>query len=281
MSEGYWSVPPTTRSGRRKKDTLKQENLRRSTRLKVCPVCKQEFVPSSRGKAGQKQIHCSRECLKKRKHKTVTKHCLQCEKEFTFRSTGKKNNDRRRFCGTSCAAKWRMAQPERKELAKEYLPRMWAAAQAAHRGKPDPTTSARMKANNPNQTAEWKRRMSAIMSGRTFLARGGNGTLTPQQETVAKALGLPMEYAIPTRPVKDRFKSLPSCYKVDIADPSRRLAIEIDGRTHNTKKWKFLDKRKTEVLNALGWSVLRFSNQRVDSDLEAVLKEIREFTASK
>jgi leucyl-tRNA synthetase len=59
------------------------------------------------------------------------------------------------------------------------------------------------------------------------------------------------------------------------------LAIEIDGRTHKTKKWKFLDKRKTEVLNALGWSVLRFSNQRVDSDLEAVLKEIREFTVSK
>ena len=31
-------------------------------------------------------------------------------------------------------------------------------------------------------------------------------------------------------------------------------------RTHNTQKWKFLDKRKTAVLKALGWSVLRFSN---------------------
>jgi leucyl-tRNA synthetase len=68
---------------------------------------------------------------------------------------------------------------------------------------------------------------------------------------------------------------------VDIADPARRLAIEIDGSTHRTKKWKFLDKRKTEVLNALGWSVLRFSNQKVDSDLEDVLREIREFTAWK
>ena len=87
-----------------------------------------------------------------------------------------------------------------------------------------------------------------------------------------------MEYAIPTKLVKHKFKSLPTCYKVDIADPARRLAIEIDGPSHNTKKWKFLDKRKTEVLNALGWSVLRFSNQRVDSDLEAVLREIREFT---
>ena len=98
---------------------------------------------------------------------------------------------------------------------------------------------------------------------------------------MANALGLPMEHAIATRAVKGQFKSLPNCYKVDIADPARRLAIEIDGATHNTKKWKFLDKRKTEVLNALGWSVLRFSNQRVDSDLEGVLREIREFTASR
>ena len=88
-----------------------------------------------------------------------------------------------------------------------------------------------------------------------------------------------MEFAIPTKPVRGQFTSLPACYKVDVADPTRKLAIEIDGATHETKKWKFLDKRKTEVLNALGWSVLRFSNQRVDSDLESVLKEIAEFTA--
>jgi len=174
-----------------------------------------------------------------------------------------------------------MAQPERKELAKEYLPRMWAAARAAIKGKPNPVASARMRANNPTANPEWRKRMSALMSGRTFLARGGNGTLTRQQEVVGNAINLPMEYAIPTGPVKDQFKSLPNSYKVDIADPLRMLAIEIDGATHNTKKWRFLDKRKTEVLNALGWSVLRFSNQRVDSDLEAVLKEIREFTASK
>ena len=123
--------------------------------------------------------------------------------------------------------------------------------------------------------------MSKLMSGRTFLARGGNGKLTPHQEAVANALGLPMEYAIPTRPVKGQFKSLPTNYKVDIADPARRLVIEIDGATHNTKKWKYLDRRKTEVLNALGWSVLRFSNQRVDSDLDSVLEEIREFTVSR
>jgi hypothetical protein len=174
-----------------------------------------------------------------------------------------------------------MAQPQRKELEKDYLSRARATSIVVRKGKPHPGASARMKTNNPNQTSEWKKKMSRIMSGRTFLARGGNGKLTPQQEAVANALGLPTEYAIPTGLVKHRFKSLPNCYKVDIADPARMLAIEIDGRTHNTKKWQLLDRRKMEVLNALGWSVLRFSNQRVNSDLEAVLREIREFTVSK
>jgi very-short-patch-repair endonuclease len=138
-----------------------------------------------------------------------------------------------------------------------------------------------MKANNPNKNPAGKEKMAKLMSGRTFLARGGNGTLTQQQLAVTSALDLPIEYPIVMGPVKDRFKSLPHCYKVDIADPSRMLAIEIDGATHNTKKWKFLDQRETAVLKALGWSVLRFSNQRVDSDLETVLEEIKEFTVSK
>lgn len=260
---------------------LRRENSRKNIRLKICPTCKKEYISKSRGKVGQKQVHCSQKCRWYAERKTVTKNCLLCGKEFTFRSSGKTNNDKRRFCGNSCAATWRMAQPERRELMKEYMPRMWAASQAATRGKPNPIASARMKANNPTANPEWRKRMSILRSGRTFLARGGNGTLTRQQKVVAKALNLPMEYAIPTRPARDRFKSLPTCYKVDVADPSRKLAIEIDGATHNTKKWKFLDKRKTEVLNALGWSVLRFSNQKVDSDLESVLKEIREFTVSK
>jgi hypothetical protein len=260
---------------------LKQENSPKSTRLKICPTCKKPFTPSSRGKRGQAQIHCSKKCQKNGEHKTVTKNCLQCGALFTFRSTGKKNNNKRRFCGNVCAAKWHNAQPDRIAKMEEYFPRMRAAAQAVLRGKPSPSASLRMNTNNPNQTPEWKAKMSKIMSGRTFLARGGNGTLTHQQLAVAKALGLPMEYPISTKLVMDQFKSLPTCYKVDIADPGKMLAIEIDGATHRTKKWQFLDRRKTEVLNALGWSVLRFSNQRVDSDLVGVLKEIREFTVSK
>jgi hypothetical protein len=125
-------------------------------------------------------------------------------------------------------------------------------------------------------------KMSAAMKGRTFLARGGNGKLTVPQERLARALGSKhKEHPILTRPVHGRFKSLPHCYKVDIALPRLKIAIEVDGKTHRTKKWRFLDHRKTEILNALGWSVLRFTNERVMNELPVVLAEIRSFMTSK
>ena len=120
---------------------LKPENSQPNTHLKVCPTCKRRFKPSSRGKRGQMQVHCSRECQKNGQHKMVTKHCLKCGQKFTFQSSGKKNNDKRRFCGNVCAARWRNAQPERIAKMEKYLPRMWAASQASRRGKPCPSAT--------------------------------------------------------------------------------------------------------------------------------------------
>lgn len=123
-------------------------------------------------------------------------------------------------------------------------------------------------------------KMRTSMQGRTFLARGGNGTLTEPQKRLAAVLGWPMEYVIPTRPAWGLFPSLPNHYKVDLADPAMKTAIEVDGMSHRSKKWRFLDARKTAVLAALGWSVLRFSNQRVMTEIEAVAQEIRASIAS-
>jgi hypothetical protein len=118
-------------------------------------------------------------------------------------------------------------------------------------------------------------------SGRTFLARGGNGTLTEPQRLLADALDLPMEYAILTSALKDQFPSLPPCYKVDIAEPKSKTTIEVDGKTHRLKRWRFLDARKTAVLNALGWSVLRFSNEEVLRNVQLVVDRVRGHITSK
>lgn len=131
--------------------------------------------------------------------------------------------------------------------------------------------SERMKLNNPMSNPDAVSKMTAKLKGRTFLSRGGNGKLTSQQIALHNATSALMEFAIETSAVASKFQSLPNCYKVDLAFPEVKLAIEVDGKTHRLKKWKFLDARKSEVLTALGWSILRFTNEQVDSDLHGCL----------
>lgn len=244
----------------------------------TCKYCGKQERSSSRGK--HPDIFCSRPCAnayRKEQH-MVTKQCEQCGQTFSFRSSGERNNAKRRFCGNSCAARWRSAQPGRMELFERTL---GPTRGVTLRGKKNPQASAHMKANNPMRNPESIEKMRQTLKGRTFLARGGNGTLTQPQLLLAQATGFAMEYAIATAPVAGQFPSLPHCYKVDLADPSHKLAIEVDGQSHQLKKWRYLDKRKTAVLNALGWSVLRFSNQQVLEDLPAVLAHIHAYIASK
>jgi hypothetical protein len=110
--------------------------------------------------------------------------------------------------------------------------------------------------------------------GKTFISRGGNGKLTRQQLKIHELTKLPMEVTINTAPAKGLLPCLPNSYKVDLACVKSKVAIEIDGDTHKLKKWKFLDKRKTTVLNALGWKVIRFWNHEVDGNAESVSKTI-------
>ena len=135
--------------------------------------------------------------------------------------------------------------------------------------------SARMRERNPMSRPEIRQKMIAKLKGRTFVARGGNGKPTRQQMAIARAMNLPTEYAISVRRVRHQFESLPTCYKVDLAIPPVKLAIEIDGKTHRLRKWRYLDARKTAVLNSLGWCILRFTNEQVDADLAGCLQKIK------
>lgn len=203
---------------------------------------------------------------------TITKQCEQCKNPFSFKSLGPVNNAKRRFCCNTCAAKWRNAQPGRTERFNAWMD---GKRGVKLRGRKSPESAARMKANNPMNRPDAVAKMRSALTGRTFLARGGNGKPTKPQTLLAEALSLPMEFVIETAGVKDRFESLPHCYKVDLASPKHKLAIEVDGNSHKTKLWKFLDARKTAVLNALGWKVLRFWNQEVMDNPARVIASIR------
>lgn len=60
---------------------------------------------------------------------------------------------------------------------------------------------------------------------------------------------------------------------LDFYCPSHKLVIEVDGDYHQQRQQ--YDNARTEQLEQYGYKVLRFTNQAVMNDLEAVLDEIR------
>jgi len=62
---------------------------------------------------------------------------------------------------------------------------------------------------------------------------------------------------------------------LDFYCPEERLAIEIDGDSHNRKDAKEYDAGRTEFLESIGIRVLRFKNYEVLKNLKGVIEEIQ------
>lgn len=248
-----------------------------------CEYCGKKFMAYPQGK--QTARFCSRSCsrlswspetenkaAKSRRKPMVEKICLQCGKVFYIRSAGQTSANRK-FCSPKCNAIHRFKGTE---LGKEYARRMRQSGNGWE-GTKRPDVAERMINHNPMADPETRERARKSKLGQTFLSRGGNGTITKQQELLRQALGLPetaLEYPVITADAKDKYASLPTSYKVDLAVPEVKLAIEVDGRTHKEKRWRYLDQRKTAVLNHLGWTVLRFWNEEIDQDLNRCVQMV-------
>ena len=76
--------------------------------------------------------------------------------------------------------------------------------------------------------------------------RGGNGTgPTSTQHMLSHMCNLLVEHPIKT--AGSGMQNVPNCYKVDLAEPSVKLAIEVDGSSHSSISRKAADKKKTET----------------------------------
>ncbi|SFC13146.1 Very-short-patch-repair endonuclease [Flagellimonas taeanensis] len=65
-------------------------------------------------------------------------------------------------------------------------------------------------------------------------------------------------------------------YIVDFYCAAEKLVIELDGAVHQSSKVQEYDKKRTEILNELGYTVIRLENKMVFENLESVLSEISE-----
>jgi very-short-patch-repair endonuclease len=63
-------------------------------------------------------------------------------------------------------------------------------------------------------------------------------------------------------------------YIVDFCCQNKKLIIELDGSGHNHFQNKIGDIERQSYLEARGYLILRFWNNQIDKDLEAVLEKI-------
>lgn len=140
-------------------------------------------------------------------------------------------------------------------------------------------TKIRMKNNNPMSMDGVinKVKISLKKIGHKPRIQGGNGRgESLPQKILHDKLGSKWisEYSVPTK--LKREDGFPYHYKIDLANPSCKIAIEIDGSSHSSFKQKEKDLKKNLVLMNLGWKVLRFSNEKVLKEIDHVLKIINE-----
>lgn len=103
--------------------------------------------------------------------------------------------------------------------------------------------------------------------------RGGNGQpITPivaMAWKVLEPLGFRREFVIKTKGHGTTHKP-PLNYKADFAHPDSKTVLELDGPHHRIRRQWEVDQRKTEVLQALGWRVIRLQHGKEVPHLVAV-----------
>lgn len=205
---------------------------------------------------------CSEECTAKRRlarRKEILVQCSTCSSPvllFGKRLTGSKA--KRRFCSLVCKdAAMKVDRQKSSARFSEY--------NRVHASK-------RMRENNPMKSEAVRAKVSKALidMGHRPRQAGGNGRgpSTTQLKLMA-ATGMKMEFIVMTKPILHLIGFRPPYhYKLDLADPVRRIAVEVDGPSHSAIKVREADRRKDLALGLLGWTVLRFTNRQVMEHLE-------------
>lgn len=201
----------------------------------------------------------------------MIKHCEFCGKEFFVPDT--KHGQRKRFCNTSCSAKWRnqtygpnLISDETKRKNAEILRNRWKDPEFRKK------KTEYMRTDNPvyKDGVIEKANKSRLQHGKlpnNF--RYGNGKISEYEKLVFDDLianGFYYNYAINTKLARDAFpeKHYAKSYKPDFTNIEKHICIEIDGNNHSLIKNKKLDEKKEECLQFLGFTIIRFTHDQID-----------------
>lgn len=201
----------------------------------------------------------------------MIKHCEFCGKEFFVPDT--KHGQQKRFCNTSCSAKWRnqtygpnLISDETKRKNAEILRNRWKDPEFRKK------KTEYMRTDNPvyKDGVIEKANKSRLQHGKLHNNfRYGNGKISEYEKLVFDVLianGFYYNYAINTKLARDAFpeKHYAKSYKPDFTNIEKHICIEIDGNNHALTKNKKLDEKKEECLQFLGFTTIRFTHEQID-----------------
>lgn len=88
-----------------------------------------------------------------------------------------------------------------------------------------------------------------------------------------------LDASLPTPVVQHWVEVAGHRYRLDLAYPALRIAIEVDGIQHEDRDIQLSDAERTARLRAAGWRVLRVRARHLATDLPALLAELRRLLA--
>lgn len=245
--------------------------------IRNCAVCGNTF--DGRGYA----LCCCKACRDEFKMNYSKYHilCKTCGNPLTYEQARKGHV----FCSFSCSHR----HPDALKKASDNLKSMWDGTHKSQRNSDNRSfrdiSVDRMKNNNPSKNKDVVANgiKTKEQNGTLHVwcgERGGNGTISDGESAIMDfciSNGFLYNFAIKTGDLRKRYpdKRYSVNYKPDFVNLELKLCIEIDGKTHRTKLGKARDRKKEECLSMLGYTVLRFTNEQVLSDLESCVVDVK------
>lgn len=203
--------------------------------------------------------------------KCITKICEFCGN--TFETLDNVHGRKKRFCNTSCSAKWRIqnygvpvVSEEGRKHQSQSMKALWRNSEfREHNYK-------RMTENNPVHIPgiiEKANNTRLKNGGYHNNYKYGNGRISLYEQKVMPFLqekGFFYNYAIPTKLARHAFpeEKFAMSYKPDFVHLRYKICIEIDGSTHDSEYIQKTDDKKDRCLNYLGFKVYRFKHKQID-----------------
>lgn len=186
----------------------------------------------------------------------VIRVCKHCEKNFGIKASKLVYSKLGQFCGRSCSTRHWIAQKPKSFFQEQ------AQSLVSHIATNGPwNTGVPMRESTRELLSVKAKARGDVFSQK----RGGNGTgMSFHEQLLSKILKPGWVWNFPVRTKPLGMTGLPSCYKPDFAWPEEKVCIEVDGNTHRTRLGQIRKAKKTEALEALGWTVLRLSNTEVE-----------------